>query len=136
MAATVGKTIQDSLKSGGKGPLMVVIPAGKFAMGSTSSKNSDERPRHDVTVEQFAVSQYEITFAQYDLFAKAKGKKTPDSLYLDRETHPVIFVSWDEAYYYTKWLTEETGQKYRLANEAEWEYLASTGKKHHILVGL
>mgnify|MGYP003947196093 CR=1 FL=1 len=129
VAATVGKTIQDSLKSGGKGPLMVVIPAGKFAMGSTSSKNSDERPRHDVTVEQFAVSQYEITFAQYDLFAKAKGKKTPDSLYLDRETHPVIFVSWDDAYYYTKWLTEETGQKYRLANEAEWEYLASTGKK-------
>ena len=129
VAATVGKTIQDSLKSGGKGPLMVVIPAGKFAMGSTSSKNSDERPRHDVTVEQFAVSQYEITFAQYDLFAKAKGKKTPDSLYLDRETHPVIFVSWDDAYYYTKWLSEETGQKYRLANEAEWEYLASTGKK-------
>ncbi len=125
----VGKTIQDSLKSGGKGPLMVIIPAGKFAMGSTSSKNSDERPRHDVSVKQFAASQYEITFAQYDLFAKAKGKKIPDSLYLDRETHPVIFISWDDAYYYTKWLSEETGQKYRLATEAEWEYMASTGKK-------
>ena len=129
VAATVGKTIQDSLKSGGKGPLMVVIPAGKFAMGSTSSKNSDERPRHDVTVEQFAVSQYEITFAQYDLFAKAENRKIPDSLYLDRETHPVIFVSWDEAYYYTKWLSEQTGERYRLPNEAEWEYMASTGKK-------
>lgn len=129
VTAVVGKTIQDSLKSGGKGPLMVVIPAGKFAMGSTSSRNSDERPRHDVSVEQFAASQYEISFAQYDLFAKAKGKKIPDSLYLDRETHPVIFISWDDAYYYTKWLSEETGQKYRLATEAEWEYLASTGKK-------
>lgn len=129
VTAVVGKTIQDSLKSGGKGPLMRVIPAGKFAMGSTSSKNSDERPRHDVSVEQFAASQYEITFAQYDLFAKAEGKKIPDSLYLDRETHPVIFISWDEAYYYTKWLSEETGQKYRLATEAEWEYMASTGKK-------
>jgi formylglycine-generating enzyme required for sulfatase activity/serine/threonine protein phosphatase PrpC len=127
--ATGGKTIQDNLKSGGKAPLMVTIPAGKFAMGSTSSKNSDERPRHDVSVSQFAASQYEVTFAEYDLFAKAKGKKTPDSLYLDRETHPVIFVSWDDAYYYTKWLSEETGQKYRLASEAEWEYLASTGKK-------
>ena len=127
--ATGGKTIQDNLKSGGKGPLMVIIPAGKFAMGSTSSKNSDERPRHDVSVNQFAASQYEVSFAEYDLFAKAKGKKSPDSLYLDRETHPVIFVSWDEAYYYTKWLSEETGQKYRLASEAEWEYLASTGKK-------
>tara|TARA_R110000782_G_scaffold73615_6_gene147296 strand:+ start:601 stop:2541 length:1941 start_codon:yes stop_codon:yes gene_type:complete len=125
----VGKTIQDNLKSGGKGPLMIVIPAGKFAMGSTSSKNSDERPRHDVSVRQFAASQYEITFAQYDLFAKAEGKKIPDSLYLDRETHPVIFISWDDAYYYTKWLSEETGQKYRLATEAEWEYMASAGKK-------
>jgi len=123
------KTIQDSLKSGGKGPVMVVIPAGKFAMGSTSAKNSNERPRHDVSVNKIAASQYEITFSQYDLFAKAKGKKIPDSLYLDRETHPVIFISWDDAYYYTKWLTEETGQKYRLATEAEWEYLASTGKK-------
>lgn len=129
VAAAVGKTIQDSLKSGGKGPLMVVIPAAKYAMGSTSARNSDERPRHDVSVSQFASSQYEITFAQYDLFAKAKGKKIPDSLYLDRETHPVIFISWDDAYYYTKWLSEETGQKYRLASESEWEYMASTGKK-------
>ncbi len=129
VVAAVSKTIQDSLKSGGKGPLMVVIPAGKYAMGSTSSKNSDERPRHDVSVSSFAASQYEITFTQYDLFAKAKGKKIPDSLYLDRETHPVIFISWDDAYYYTKWLSEETGQKYRLATESEWEYMASTGKK-------
>ncbi len=123
------KIIQDDLKSGGKGPLMVVVPAGKFAMGSTSSRNSNERPRHDVVVEQFAVSQYEITFAQYDLFAKANGRKLPDSLFLDRKTHPVVSVSWDDAYNYTRWLSSETGHKYRLANEAEWEYMASTGKK-------
>jgi formylglycine-generating enzyme required for sulfatase activity/serine/threonine protein phosphatase PrpC len=126
---TSGKTIQDDLKSGGKAPVMVVIPAGKFNMGSTSSKNSNERPRHEVSVEQFAVSQNEITFAEYDAFAKAKGRKIPDSLYMDRATAPVIFVSWDDAYYYTKWLSEETGEKYRLLSEAEWEYMASTGKK-------
>ena len=123
------KTIQDTLKSGGKAPLMVVVPAGKFQMGSTSSRNSDERPRHEVTVDKFAVSQYEITFAEYDQFAKATGRKSPDSLYLDRETHPVIFVTWDDAYYYTKWLSDETGERYRLPAEAQWEYLASTGKK-------
>jgi formylglycine-generating enzyme required for sulfatase activity/serine/threonine protein phosphatase PrpC len=126
---TAGKTIQDDLKSGGKGPVMVTIPAGKFNMGSTSSKHSEERPRHEVSVEQFAASQHEVTFTEYDLFAKAEGRKIPDSLYLDRATHPVIFVSWDDAYYYTKWLSTETGHKYRLPNEAEWEYLASTGKK-------
>ncbi len=124
-----GKSIQDTLKSGGKAPVMVVVPAGKFQMGSTSSRYSEERPRHEVEVKAFAVSQYEITFDEYDQFAKATGRKTPDSLYLDRKTHPVIFVTWDDAYYYTKWLSEETGEKYRLANEAEWEYLASTGKK-------
>jgi formylglycine-generating enzyme required for sulfatase activity/serine/threonine protein phosphatase PrpC len=128
-APAKSKTIQDDLKSGGKGPVMVIVPDGKFAMGSSSAKNSDERPRHDVTVDQFAVSQYEITFADYDLFAKAEGRKIPDSLYLDRENHPVIFVSWDDAYYYTKWLSEQTGQRYRLPTEAEWEYMASTGKK-------
>jgi len=128
-AASIAKTIQDNLKSGGKGPLMVVIPAGKYLMGSTSSRHSEERPRHEVSVEQFAASQYEITFAEYDQFAKASGRKIPDSLYLDRATHPVIYVTWDDAYYYAKWLTEETGQRYSLANEVEWEYLASTGKK-------
>lgn len=126
---TSGKTIQDNLKSGGKSPVMIVIPAGDFKMGSTSSKNSNERPRHDVSVAQFAVSQYEITFDEYDAFAKATNRKIPDSLYMDRATHPVIFVSWDDAYYYTKWLSEETGEKYRLPSEAEWEYMASTGKK-------
>lgn len=127
--STTSSTIQDDLKSGGKAPLMVVIPAGKFQMGSTSSKHSEERPRHEVTVEKFAVSQYEVTFAEYDVFANATGRKTPDSLYLDRATHPVVFVSWDDAYYYTKWLTEQTGHRYRLANEAEWEYMASSAKK-------
>jgi formylglycine-generating enzyme required for sulfatase activity/serine/threonine protein phosphatase PrpC len=127
--AAPGKTIQDNLKSGGKAPVMVIIPAGKFNMGSTSSKNSDERPRHEVSVEQFAISQYEITFTEYDAFAKATNRKIPDSLYMDRATSPVILVTWDDAYYFTKWLSEETGEKYRLPSEAEWEYMASTGKK-------
>ena len=127
--AESGKTIQDSLKSGGKAPVMVIIPAGKFNMGSTSSRNSNERPRHEVTVDQFAISQHEITFAEYDAFAEATNRKIPDSLYMDRATHPVVFVSWDDAYYYTKWLSEETGERYKLPSEAEWEYMASTGKK-------
>jgi len=131
-SATVdaNKPFQDSLKLGGHGPMMVSIPAGSFKMGSPgSSRFTDERPQHTVNAKKFAVSQYEITFAQYDVYANSSGRKLPDSLYMDRETSPVIFISWDDAYYYVKWLAEQTGKKYRLPSEAEWEYMASGGKK-------
>ena len=124
------KEFQDDLKSGGKSPLMVAIPAGSFEMGSSSSSRfTDERPRHTVKIKSFAVSKYEVTFAEYDKFANATNRKPPNDLYMKRETHPVIYVEWDDAYYYTKWLSEQTGKKYRLLSESEWEYAASTGKK-------
>jgi len=113
------KEFQDDLKGGGKSPMMVVIPAGSYSMGSSSSSRyTDERPRHTVKVDSFAVSKYEVTFAEYDLFAKATKRKPPKDLYMDRNTHPVIFVKWDDAYYYTKWLSEQTGKKYRLLRES------------------
>ena len=124
------KEFQDDLKDGSKTPLMVVIPSGSYEMGSSSSSRfTDERPRHTVKVKSFAVSKYEVTFAEYDSFAKASGRKPPDDLYMDRKTHPVIYVKWDDAYYYTKWLSEQTSEKYRLLSESEWEYVASTGTK-------
>ena len=130
VADKAGGTLQDSLKSGGEGPVMVIIPAGTYQMGSSgASRHANERPRHAVTVDSFAASRHEITFAEYDLFANASGRKLPDSRGMDRATHPVIFVSWDDAYNYAKWLSKETGHKYRLLSEAHWEYIASTGAK-------
>ena len=129
-ALTSKKEFQDDLKDGGKTPVMIVVPKGTFDMGSpSSSRFVDERPRHKVKIESFAVSKYEVTFAEYDKFAKATDRKLPDDLYMDRETYPAVFVEWDDAYYYAKWLSEQTGKKYRLLSESEWEYAASTGTK-------
>jgi formylglycine-generating enzyme required for sulfatase activity/serine/threonine protein kinase len=119
---------QDKLKDGGAGPIMVVIPAGRFLMGSPVSeagRSADEGPQHWVTVERFALAQVEVTFDQYDRFLQAQGRKQrPSDMGWGRGTRPVINVSWTDATQYAAWLSEQTGQLYRLPSEAEWEYAA------------
>ena len=68
-----GEVFRDQLKTGSEGPEMVVIPAGKFRMGDIQGKyGKGELPVHQVNFQEaFAASKYEITFAEYDDFAKA-----------------------------------------------------------------
>ncbi|MCH7880726.1 MAG: SUMF1/EgtB/PvdO family nonheme iron enzyme [Proteobacteria bacterium] len=119
---------RDKLKSGGRGPLMVQVPSGTFRMGGASGIiSADEVPRHKVNIESIMVSVYEVTYAEYDLFAKSSNRKLPDSSGWDRKTHPVNNISWDDALRYTKWLSKQTGKIYRLLSESEWEYVARAG---------
>jgi len=120
----------DRLKIGGRGPVMIKLPGGTFRMGNATGLISpDETPRHSVTVPPFAMSVYEVTYADYDKFARATGRRKPDSGGLDRKTYPVNNVSWDDAIAYTRWLSKQTGKKYRLPSEAEWEYAARGGQR-------
>jgi len=120
-----GRTFRDRLASGGQGPEMVWIPAGTFTMGGPRmSDERDEKPTREVRVGRFAIGVYEVTLAEYTRFARATGRRVPDNLYLDQATHPAFFVSWDDALYYARWLSQQTGHSYRLPSEAEWEYAA------------
>ncbi len=123
-----GNPFRDVLKGGGEGPAMVELPAGNYQMGSPgNSLNYDEVPRHEVSVPGFAVGQYEVTFAEYDRFARATGRRLPYDESWGRSDRPVVNVSWSDANAYTRWLSEQTGKTYRLPSEAEWEYAARAG---------
>jgi formylglycine-generating enzyme required for sulfatase activity len=123
-----GTIFRDRLLDGSLGPEMVVIPAGRFRMGDIQGGGySNEQPVHEVSVAQFAIGRYEVTFAEYDKFAQATGRQKPDDEGWGRDNRPVINVSWFDVMAYAKWLSQQTGQNYRLPTEAEWEYAARAG---------
>jgi formylglycine-generating enzyme required for sulfatase activity len=115
-------------------PEMIVIPAGEFMMGSRvtekgryDGEDDGHGHQHKVTIAKpFAVSRFEVTFAEWDACASAGGcpQGRPNEQGWGRGTQPVINVNWDEAKQYAAWLTRMTGKEYRLLSEAEWEYAA------------
>ena len=115
---------------------MVVVPAGRFDMGAADEKDADTRPVHTVVIAKpFALGKYEVTFAEYDAFASATARAQPDDKGWGRGNRPVINVSWEDARAYAAWLSAQTGKKYRLPSEAEWEYAARAGNSAHFAWG-
>lgn len=134
--SVVGAVFRDRLRDGSLGPEMVTIPAGRFKMGAVlGGGDSDEKPVHLVTIARpFAMGKYEVTFEEYDRFCQATGRNLPKDgrRYFPfsswgRGRRPVMNVTWDDAVAYTRWLSEQTGRKYRLPSESEWEYAAGAG---------
>lgn len=127
-----GDSVRDPLIGGGLGPELSVLPAGVFLLGDGSGQgNYHERPPRRIEIPApFAIGRFEITFADWQLYARATGSPMPDNegwgLSAQR---PVIHVSWHEAVAYTQWLSRVSGARYRLPTEAEWEYAARGGSQ-------
>ena len=136
---------------------MVLIPAGNFRMGSPANeagRKDDEGPQHDVRVDNFYLctteATIEIFMAYYQETVSAKKdfmttsepqKKTgsevdaitgPTPVYGDmtmgyENQHPAMGMTWHNAVTFCRWLSMNTGKKYRLPTEAEWEYACRAG---------
>ena len=108
-------------------PEMVVVPAGSFTMGGPTEI---EQPQQTVTIAMpFAVSKYEVTFADWDACVAGGGCNgyEPSDQGWGRGRQPVINVNWDDAQAYVAWLARVTGKIYRLLSEAEYEYTTRAG---------
>ena len=120
-------------------PIMVLIPSGTLQMGTPPGRivgHEDESPQHLVRIAKpFAVSIYEVTFAEWDNCVADGGCNLyrPNDRRWGRGTRPLMNVSWDDASSFVSWLRRRAGFPYRLLSEAEWEYVARAGSqtKYH-----
>lgn len=109
------------------GMQFVSIPGGTFVMGDPSGKDPFAVPSHEVTVKPFYLGKYEVTFVEYDQFARETKRELPNDMGWGRGIRPVINVSWDDAIAFTKWLSKKSGKTFRLPSESEWEFAARGG---------
>lgn len=128
--ASTGYTVGQSFKDCPDCPEMVVIPTGSFMMGSNDGYSS-EKPVHRVEISYWlAVGKYEVTFEEWDACVAAGGcSHKPDDENWGHGRRPVMNVSWNDAQEYVRWLSQKTGQRYRLLSESEWEYAARAGSR-------
>jgi formylglycine-generating enzyme required for sulfatase activity len=135
MDVSAGRRFRDPLNNGGAGPEMVVIPAGVFTMGDAMG-NPSEQPAHTVALTQaFALSVTEVSIASYLEFTRSTEEDLSSRLADAESDEPVRFVSWQQSRAYVAWLTAQTGNKYRLPTEAEWEYAARAGSQSAYFFG-
>lgn len=111
-------------------PETIYIPEGKFWMGNASSESipDHEKPQHEVNLPAYYIGESPVKNSEYEEFVRQTGKLVPPRMGWDgqsfpsgEEDFPVLGITWDETIRYCDWLSQVTGRKYTLPNEAQWE---------------
>ena len=115
----------------------VEIPAGTFWMGGTGAgENYDEAPMHRVTISRpFRMGVTEVTNAQYEQFRPEHRELRGKRGFSTGDDEAVVFVSYDDAVAFCRWLSEKERKTYRLPTEAEWEYACRAGTLWNFWMG-
>ncbi len=117
-------------------PALVTVRPGTFRMGSDRIPDPmyvDEMPARRCTVEAgFAVGTCPVTAEELLSYLRESSSSSLrlrffEDLARTRSELPAVMVSWHEACDYCRWLSQKTGQEYRLLTEVEWEYVCRAG---------
>ncbi len=117
-----GTIFNDQLADGSEGPKMVVLPQAEVTTASQQILKNDY---------PLAISQYEITFDDYQKFVVLTNRSEPQDFGWGKKRRPVIDVSYHDAKAYAEWLSQETGYPYRLPSKEEWQFAAAGGSSNN-----
>lgn len=117
---------------------MVYVEGGTFTMGATSEQSgeagSNESPAHSVTLDSYYIAECEVTQAQWQkimgttVYQQRDKANTSWPMRGVGDSHPMYYISWEEAQNFCRELSAITGKAYLLPTEAQWEYAARGGK--------
>ena len=118
---------------------MIQVSGGTFQMGATSEQgkdaDEDEKPVHQVTLSPYYIGETEVTQELWQAVMGTTVQQQRDKAYPtypmrgEGPNYPMYYISWNECQEFISRLNQQTGLKFRLPTEAEWEFAARGGAK-------